>query len=129
MPVPRLNRCSHIIQVTQRTRYLKVTSKVNIITSQDTVPTALHSYTSGIGLLFLYLPQHIQRLAIDIPELPTLLTFDLDEPVDLIIATYGSVLFWVGYHGWVLATKDETILLLGGGPDDRIQSLMTSHQS
>jgi hypothetical protein len=35
----------------------------------------------------------------------------------------------VGYHGWVLATKEETILLHGEGPDDGIQSLMTSYRS
>jgi hypothetical protein len=39
------------------------------------------------------------------------------------------VLFGVGYHGWVLATKEETILLRRGGPDDGIQSLMTSYRS
>jgi hypothetical protein len=68
-------------------------------------------------------------LTSDIPALPIPLDFELDEPVDLIISTAGLVLFGVGYHGWVLATKDETILLHGGGPDDRIQSLMTSYQS
>jgi hypothetical protein len=57
------------------------------------------------------------------------LHFDLDEPVELIIATDGSVLSGVGYHGWVLTTKDETILLRGGGPDEGIQSLMTSYRS
>jgi hypothetical protein len=46
----------------------------------------------------------------------------------MIIATDGSVLFGVGYHGWVLATKEEKILLRGGGPDDGIQSLMTSYR-
>jgi hypothetical protein len=55
--------------------------------------------------------------------------FDLNEPVDLIIANDGSVIFGVGYHGWVLATKGETILLRGGGPDDGIQSLMISYRS
>jgi hypothetical protein len=35
----------------------------------------------------------------------------------------------MGYHGWVLATKEETILLRGGGPDDGIQSLITSYRS
>jgi hypothetical protein len=35
----------------------------------------------------------------------------------------------VGYHGWVLATKEEKILFRGGGTDDRIQSLMTSYRS
>jgi hypothetical protein len=81
-------------------------------------PTHIHNYTSGIGLSFLALPRHIQRFTDDIPALPTPSPCDLDELVDLIIATDGSVLFGVGYHGWVLATKEETILLRGGGPDD-----------
>jgi hypothetical protein len=92
-------------------------------------PPHIHTYTSGIGLSFLALPRHIQRLTGDIPALPTPPPFDFDEPVDLIIATDGSVLFGVGYHGWVLATKEETILLRGEGPDDGIQSLMTSYRS
>jgi hypothetical protein len=71
----------------------------------------------------------MHRLTGDIPALPTPAPFDFDEPVDLIIATYGSVIFEVVYHGWVLATKEETILLRGGGPDDGIQSLMTSYRS
>jgi hypothetical protein len=75
------------------------------------------------------LPWHIPRLYSDIPALPTPLQFDLDEPVDLIIATDGSELFGVGYHGWFLARKDKIILLRGGGPDDGIQSLMISYQS
>jgi hypothetical protein len=92
-------------------------------------PTHIHNYTSGIGLSFLTLPRHIQQLTGDIPALPTPPPFDFDEPVDLLIATDGSVLFGVGYRGWVLATKEETILLCGGGPDDGIQSLMTSYRS
>jgi hypothetical protein len=91
--------------------------------------THIHNYTSDIGLSFIALPRHIQRLAGDIPALPTTLPFDFEEPADLIIATDGSVLFGVGYHGWVLATKEETILLRGGGPDDGIQSLMPSYRS
>jgi hypothetical protein len=92
-------------------------------------PTHIHNYTSGIGLSFLALPRHIQRLTGDIPALPTPTSFDFVKPVDLIIATNGSVLFGVGCHGLVLSTKEETILLRGGGPDDGIQSLMTSYQS
>jgi hypothetical protein len=73
-------------------------------------PTHIHTYTSGIGFSFLTLPRHIQRLTGNIPALPTPPPFDLDEPVDLII----SKLFGVGYYGWVLATKEETILLHEG---------------
>jgi hypothetical protein len=126
---PTTGKCSKRIQVTKRTRYLEVTAKVYIVNIQDTVPTSLHNYISGIWLSFLSLPRHIQILTGDIPALPTPLSFDLDEPVDLIIVTDGSVLFGVGYHRWVLATTDETILLRGGGPDDGTQSLMTSYRS
>jgi hypothetical protein len=127
--VPQLNRFSHRIQVTQRTHYHEVAAKVNIVRRSNVGPTHIHNYTSGIGLLFLALPRHIQRLTGDIPVLPTTIPFDFEEPAYLIIATNGSVLFGVGYHGWVLATKEETILLRGGGPDDGIQSLMTSYRS
>jgi hypothetical protein len=62
MPVPHPGQCSHRIQVTQhKTLNLKVTAKVDVVTSQDTVPTVLNSYTSSIGLSFLSLPWHIQN--------------------------------------------------------------------
>jgi hypothetical protein len=67
--------------------------------------THIHNYISGIGLSFLALPRHIQQLTSDIPALPTPTPFDFDEPVDITIATNGSVLFGVVYPGWVLATK------------------------
>jgi hypothetical protein len=120
---------SHRIQVTQRTHYHEVAAKVNIVCRSNVGLTHIHNYTSGIGLSFLALPRHIQQLTGDIPALPTPTPFDFNEPVDLIIATDGSVLFGVGYHGWVLETKEETILLRRGGPDDGIQSLMTSYRS
>jgi hypothetical protein len=113
--VTQPNGFSRRIQVTQRTQYHEVAAKVNIVHRTNVGSTHIHNYTSGIGLLFLALPRHIQRLTEDIPALPTPTPFDFDEPVDLIIATDGSVLFGVGYHGWVLATKEETILLCGGG--------------
>jgi hypothetical protein len=127
--VTQPNRFSHTIQVTQRTQYHEVAEKVNIVNRPNVGPTHIHNYTLGIGLSFLALPRHIQRLTGDIPALPTPTPFDLDEPVDLIIATDGSVLFGVGYHGWVLATKEETVLLFRGGPDEGIQPLMTSYRS
>jgi hypothetical protein len=123
------HRFSHWIQVTQRTHYHEFAAKVNIVCRSNGGPTHIHNYTSGIGLSFLALPRHIQRLTGDIPALSTLPPFDLDEPVDLIIATDGSLLFGLGYHGWVLETKEETILLRGGGSDDGILSLMTSYRS
>jgi hypothetical protein len=52
-------------------------------------PTHIHNYTSGIGLSFLALPRHIQQLTGDILALPSPPPFDLNEPVDLIIATDG----------------------------------------
>jgi hypothetical protein len=104
--VPQPNRFSHRIQVTQRTHCHEVAAKVNIVCRSNVVPTHIHTYTSGIGLSFLALPRHIQRLTGDIPALPAPPSFDFDEPVDLIIATNGSVLFGLGYHGWVLSTKE-----------------------
>jgi hypothetical protein len=126
---PQTNSFSHRIQVTQRTHYHEVAAKVNIVRRSSVGITHIHNYTSGIGISFLALPRHIQRLTGEIPALPTPIPFDFDEPADLIIATDGSVLFGVGYHGWVLATKEEKILLRGGGPDNGIQSLMTSYRS
>jgi hypothetical protein len=105
--VPRPNHFSRRIQVTQRTQYLEVAAKVNIVHRQNMGSTPIHNYTSGIGLSFLALPRHIQRLTGDIPALPTPAPFDFDEPVDLIIATDGSVLFGVGNHGWVIAKKKK----------------------
>jgi hypothetical protein len=127
--VQQPHRFSHRIQVTQRTHYQEVAAKVNIVCRTNEGPTHIHNYTSGIGLSFLALPRHIHRLTGAIPALPTPPPFDLDESVDLIIATDGSVIFGVGYHGWVLETKEETLILRGGGHNDGIQSLMTSCRS
>jgi ribonuclease HI len=40
----------------------------------------------------------------------------------------GLVLFDVGYHSWVVSTKDEEIIISGGGPDDSAPNQMTSYQ-
>jgi hypothetical protein len=85
--VTQPHRFSHRIQATQRTHYHEVEAKVNIVCRSNVVSTHIHSYTSGIGLSFLALPRHIQRLTGDIPALPTPPPSDLDELVDLIIAT------------------------------------------
>jgi hypothetical protein len=96
MSGPRPEQCSHRIQVAQRAQNFEEAEKVNTVPHQDTVPNLLHSYTSGIGFLLLPLPRHIHRITGDIPSLLSPLTFDCDEPVDLIIATYVSVLFGLG---------------------------------
>jgi hypothetical protein len=64
------------------------------------------------------LPHHRQLIIGDIPALPPPphLAFDFNEPVGLIIDIDGSVLFGVGYHGWILVTKDEETFFFGGGP-------------
>jgi hypothetical protein len=45
------------------------------------------------------------------------------------VATDGSVVFGVGYHSWVITTKDEKVILSGGGTDDGGPLLMTSYRS
>jgi hypothetical protein len=62
-------------------------------------------YTSNIGECFHVLPKHVRRLVGNIPDLDLPADFDCTEPTDLIVATDGSVLFGVGYHSWLIATK------------------------
>jgi hypothetical protein len=86
-------------------------------------------YTSNIGCCIKALPRHIQRLVGDIPTLRTPSIWDPTIPVNIIIATDGSVTLGVGYHSWIFATEDEDILLQGGGPDDGDLFLMKSYRS
>jgi hypothetical protein len=62
----------------------------------------------------------------NIPDIVLLENLDCTELMDLIVATDGSVLFGVGYHSWLVSTKDEHILLHGGGPDDGAPLYMMS---
>jgi hypothetical protein len=55
--------------------------------------------------------------------------WDPTTPVNMIIATDGSVTFGVGYHRWVVDTEAEDILLQGGGPDNGDLFLMQSYRS
>jgi hypothetical protein len=52
-------------------------------------------YTSERVGCFHALPKHVRRLVGNIPELDLPDDVDCTEPTDLIIATYGSVLFEV----------------------------------
>jgi hypothetical protein len=54
---------------------------------------------------------------------------DPTTPVNIIIATYGSVTFGLVYHSWVVVTEDEDILLQGGGPNNDYLFLMQSYRS
>jgi hypothetical protein len=65
----------------------------------------------------------------NIPDIALLANFDCTEPVDLIVATDGSVLVGVGYHSWMISTKDEHTLLHRGGPDDGAPLYMASYRS
>jgi hypothetical protein len=89
----------------------------------------LVTYTSNIGCCIKALPRHIQRLVRDIPTLRTPSGWDSTIPVNIIIATDGSVTIGVGYHSWIVATEDEDILLQGGGPDDGDLFLMQLYRS
>jgi hypothetical protein len=51
------------------------------------------------------------------------------NPVNIIIATDGSVTLGVVYHSWIVATEEEDIILQDGGPDDGDLFLMQSYWS
>jgi hypothetical protein len=45
------------------------------------------------------------------PNTRDALRWDPTIPVNIIIATDGSVTLGVGYHSWIVATEDEDIIL------------------
>jgi hypothetical protein len=90
---------------------------------------AVSHYQSKIGDSFHSLPKHVRRLVGNIPQLMLPAYFNPTEPQDLIVATDGSALFYVGYNRWVVSTKDEEIIVSGGGPDDNAPQHMASYQS
>jgi hypothetical protein len=51
------------------------------------------------------------------------------EEHDTIVTIYGSVVFGVSYHSWIVASNNEHVLLSGSGPDDGDQLLMISYRS
>jgi hypothetical protein len=86
-------------------------------------------YTSNIGCCIKALLRHIQRLVGDIPPLRTPSGWGPKIPLNIIIATHGSVTLGIGYHSWIVVTEDEDILLQGGGPDDGDLFIMQSYRS
>jgi hypothetical protein len=67
--------------------------------------------------MLLPFPRHVHRLIVNIPlsQLPN--DLDATTPVDIIIATDGSVVFSFGYHIWILALNNEELITSGGGRD------------
>jgi hypothetical protein len=115
---------THKAQATMRSSYIEV-ERIPPLgkreTTEENEPAASH-YQSEIGDSFHSLPKHVQRLVGNTPQLTLPIDFDPTEPQDLIVAADGSVLFDVGYHSWVVSTKDEEIIISGSGP-------MTAHQT
>jgi hypothetical protein len=122
-------RATHVVETKTRTRCVETTGKCNITRRPTLDLPPLVPYTSNIGLCIKALPWHIQILVGDIPTLRTPTGWDPTIPVNIIIATDGSVTLGVGYHSWIVATEEEDIILQGGGPDDGDLFLIQSYQS
>jgi ribonuclease HI len=97
--------------------------------TQTPTPEQQIEYTSGIGESFHTLPKHMQRLVGNIPDIDVTSGWEDNEEHGIIVAIDGSVVFGVGYHSWVVATKNEQVILSVGGADDGDQLLMTSYSS
>jgi hypothetical protein len=109
--------------------YITITDRTNIIDITPASIAPIAQYQSSLGECFFALPRHVHRLVGNIPphQLPT--TWDATTPVDIIVATDGSVMFGVGCHIWILALDNKEIITSGGGPDDGASAYMTSHIS
>jgi hypothetical protein len=118
-----------MVETKTRTRFLDITGKYNSTRCPKLYRHPLVPYISNIGCCIKAIQRHIQRLVGDIPTLKTPSGWDPTIPVNIIIATDGSVTLGVGYHIWIVATEEEDILLQGGGPDDGDLFLMQSYQS
>jgi hypothetical protein len=112
----RLVSASNVIEAKTRPWFVEITEKCKISQRTTFNPPPLVPYTSNISTCIEELPRHMQRLVGDIPALRTPVGWDPTTPVNIIIATDGSVTFGAGCHSWVVAAEDEDILLQGGGP-------------
>jgi hypothetical protein len=120
---------SHVAVTSMQRRYITITYKTDIIDCAPESIAPIVQYRSSLGECFFALPRHIQRLVgnIPLPQLPN--EWYAATPVDIIVATDGSLLFGVGYHSWILALDKEEIIISGGGPDDGASAYMTSYIS
>jgi hypothetical protein len=78
---------------------LEITVKTRIAARKEEHIDRLHEYTSEVSSAFFELPHHMQRLIGSIPDVITHRVYQEGKPMDIIVATDGSVLFGVGYHG------------------------------
>jgi hypothetical protein len=118
-----------VVEKKTRARFVEITGKCNITRLPTLDRPPLVPYTSNIGCCIKALPWHIQRLLGDIPTLRTPSGWDPTIPVNIIIATDGSVTLGVGYHSWIVATEEEDVILQGGVPDDGDLFIMQSYRS
>jgi hypothetical protein len=121
---------THKSQATMRSSYIEV-ERIFPVGKQETTggePEVSH-YQSEIGDSINSLPKHVRRLEGNISQLTLPAYFDPTEPQDIITAMDGSVLFDVGYHSWLVSTKDEEIIVTGGGPYNGTPQHMPSCQS
>jgi hypothetical protein len=112
-----------------RNRHVEIKEMVKCQQPVTRITPVLLPYRSCVGAATGALRLHVQRLIGDIRhfQMPPHLDFTME--VDIIIQMDGSVLFGVGFHGWLVATTDKEILMAGGGPDDGAQDQMASYRS
>jgi hypothetical protein len=120
---------THVVEAKTRYRLVEIIENCKISHRTTFNPLPLVPYTSNIETCIEALPRHVQILVGDIPALQTPAGWDPTTPMNIIIATYGSVTFGLGYHSCVVATEDEDIILQGDGPDDGDLFLMQSYRS
>jgi hypothetical protein len=89
-------RASDVVEAKTRLQFVEITEKCKISQRITLDPPPLVPYTSNIGTCIEALPRHVQRLVGDIPALRTTAGLDPTTPVNIIIATDGSVTFGVG---------------------------------
>jgi hypothetical protein len=118
-----------VAEISRQRRYITIIENTNIIDITPASTAPIVQYKSSLGECFFALSRQVQRLAGNIPpyQIPT--TWDATKPVDIIVATYGSVLFGVGYHSKILALEKNEIITSGGRPDDGASAYMTSYRS
>jgi hypothetical protein len=103
-----------VISTVTRNRYVEIQEMVKCQQSVTVITPVLLPYQSCVGEAAGALALHYQRLIWDMRHFQLPPRLDCTMEVDIIIVMYGSVLFGVDYHSWLIATTDEDILMAGG---------------